>query len=142
MPIPSTSKLMFPCDLSWKLIQKGYRQPMPPKRFPSNVQTQAEGIRAAWNHINTPMTIGDLDFLAFNTAIEKAGALEGEVNDLRTLLIDRLNQRNDAYASLWDSVKRVRSGVKGIYGDDSSQYELVGGTRASERKPRARRVSE
>ncbi|HEX2990913.1 MAG TPA: hypothetical protein VHO49_09560 [Anaerolineales bacterium] len=115
---------------------------MSPKRFPSNVQNQAEDIRAAWNYINTSMTFGDLDFLAFNAAIEKADALEGEVNDLRTLLIDRLNQRNDAYAGLWDNVKRVRSAVKGIYGDDSSQYEMVGGTRASERKPRSRRVSE
>jgi hypothetical protein len=115
---------------------------MKPKRFPSNVQNQAEGIRAAWNQINTSMTFGNLDFMAFNAAMEKADALEGEVNDLRTLLIDRLNQRNDAYASLWDNVKRVRSGVKGIYGDDSSQYEMVGGTRASERKPRTRRVSE
>jgi hypothetical protein len=114
---------------------------MTTKRFPGNLQTQAEGIRAAWNHIDTSMTFGDLDFMAFNAAIEKAGALESEVSELRTLLVDRLNKRNDAYASVWEMVKRVRSGVKGYYGDDSSQYEMVGGTRASERKPRSRRVS-
>jgi hypothetical protein len=28
----------------------------------------------------------------------------------------------------------VRSGVKAIYGDDSLQYEMVGGTRLRERK--------
>jgi hypothetical protein len=32
-------------------------------------------------------------------------------------------------------VQRVRNGVKANYGDYSSQYEMVGGTRASERKP-------
>jgi hypothetical protein len=36
-------------------------------------------------------------------------------------------------------VKRVRSAIKGVYGDDSTQYEMVGGTRMSERKPRTRK---
>ncbi len=31
-------------------------------------------------------------------------------------------------------------GVKAIYGDDSSQYEMVGGTRLSERKTYARKA--
>jgi hypothetical protein len=31
-------------------------------------------------------------------------------------------------------MKRVRAGVKANYGDDSQQYEMVGGTRMSERK--------
>ena len=37
-------------------------------------------------------------------------------------------------AGIWDVVKRVCAGVKAIYGDDSSQYEMVGGTPMSERK--------
>ena len=43
-------------------------------------------------------------------------------------------------SALWDKVKRVRNSVKGTFGDDSSQYEMVGGTRLSDRKP-ARRKS-
>jgi hypothetical protein len=42
--------------------------------------------------------------------------------------------------ALWDKVKRVRKGVKANYGDDSSQYEMVGGTRTSERQPRTRKA--
>jgi hypothetical protein len=42
---------------------------------------------------------------------------------------------------MWDKVKRVRAGVKANYGDDSSQYEMVGGTRLSERKPPTRRIT-
>jgi hypothetical protein len=34
---------------------------------------------------------------------------------------------------------RVRGGRKAVYGRDSSQYEMVGGTRLSERKPAARK---
>lgn len=33
------------------------------------------------------------------------------------------------YEGLWDKVKRVRNSVKANYGDDSSQYEMVGGMR-------------
>ena len=36
---------------------------------------------------------------------------------------------------MWDKVKRVRAGVKANYGDDSQQFEMIGGTRTSERKP-------
>jgi hypothetical protein len=38
-------------------------------------------------------------------------------------------------------MKRIRSVIKGTYGDDSSQYELVGGTRLSDRKPYRRRTT-
>jgi hypothetical protein len=40
---------------------------------------------------------------------------------------------------VWDTVKRIRAGVKGAYGDDSFEYDLIGGTRRSERKRPARR---
>lgn len=43
---------------------------------------------------------------------------------------------------LWESIKRMRTSIKGLYGDDSSEYKLVGGTRRNEykrtpRKPQA-----
>jgi hypothetical protein len=37
-------------------------------------------------------------------------------------------------------VKRIYEGVKANYGDDSMQYEMVGRTRASNRKRRAHRM--
>ncbi len=54
-------------------------------------------------------------------------------------LTDARNRRDALYTAIWSKVKRVRSGVKGIYGDDSSQYEMVGGTRLSERKAPVRK---
>ena len=44
------------------------------------------------------------------------------------------NQRDTAYAKVWNNTKRTRNYVKAVYGDDSSQYEMIGGTRKSERK--------
>ena len=39
------------------------------------------------------------------------------------------------------SFLRARMGIKVIYGDDSSQYEMVGGTRLSDRKTVARKAA-
>jgi hypothetical protein len=55
-------------------------------------------------------------------------------------LTDKRNQRDALYTQIWDKVKRVRNGKKGIYGDDSSQYEVIGGTRLSERKTPVRKT--
>jgi hypothetical protein len=54
--------------------------------------------------------------------------LEQQLSDLR-------NERDELQKLTWDQVKRCRFAIKGIYGDDSRQYELVGGTRLSDRKP-------
>ena len=47
--------------------------------------------------------------------------------------------RETGAINLWDKVKRVRSFLKGVFGDDSSQYEMVGGIRVSEWKFRIRK---
>jgi hypothetical protein len=58
---------------------------------------------------------------------------------LEAQLLEVRDRRDELYLAAWDKVKRMRAGIKGLYGDDSSEYELVGGTRRSERK-RARRT--
>jgi 3-phenylpropionate/cinnamic acid dioxygenase small subunit len=44
------------------------------------------------------------------------------------------NQWDAAHLVLRDKVKRVRTGIKASFGDDSSTYEMVSGARMSERK--------
>jgi hypothetical protein len=60
--------------------------------------------------------------------------VEYRLSSLETQLTDLRNQREALYQSAWDKVKRVRASVKGMYGDDSTQYEMVGGTRLRDRK--------
>jgi hypothetical protein len=74
------------------------------------------------------------------TDLSAYAPLDAEINKLEKQLADKRNQREQLCIATWDKVKRVRASVRGIYGDDSTQYELVGGTRLSDRKPRARRV--
>jgi hypothetical protein len=62
------------------------------------------------------------------------------MNTLEVQMTNLRNQREELYRALWDKVKRVRNGIKAHYGDDSSQYEMIGGTRVSDRKPPTRKV--
>lgn len=112
---------------------------MTKKPYPTNIVEQAQSVLDAWNQINAEMTFGDLTAALLSADITQAGPLEGEIMNLETQLTNLRNQRDDLYLAAWDKVKRVRAGVKGNYGDDSSQYEMVGGTRASERKSPTRK---
>ncbi len=98
----------------------------------------AEGLEA-WKKIDPALTIGNLTQAALAADLERVRSLQAGLDKLDAQLTDRRNQRDAALASLWDKVKRVRSGVKAIYGDDSSRYEMVGGTRKSEREKAMRK---
>ncbi len=108
--------------------------------FPTNVVKQAQDVLSAWNQIDTKLTIGALTPALLTTDITAATTLESDIARLEAQLTDKRNQRDALYTQIWDKVKRVRNGVKGIYGDDSSQYEMIGGTRMSERKSPARKA--
>src|SRR3972149_11255307 len=74
--------------------------------------------------------------------INQARGIEEQMTNLENQLTNLRNQRDAINQFLWDKVKRGRAGVKANYGDDSSQYEMVGGTRLSERKSARRRTAE
>jgi hypothetical protein len=120
---------------------KGNVTTMPKRLFPPDVIEQAQVIMGGWNQLATPTpTFGSLSSVSFAAEVSTAATLDGQIAVLEAQLTDKRNQRDVVYGSIWDKVKRVRSAVKGIYGDDSSQYEIVGGTRLSERKTRTRRI--
>ncbi len=106
------------------------------RKFPTNVLEQAQKVLDAWNQISTTLAFGTLNVAALTGDITAAKTLETDISKLERQLEDKRNQREAIYTSMWDKVKRVRSGVKSNFGDDSYQYDLIGGTRTSDRKPR------
>src|SRR3990172_557011 len=108
------------------------------KLYPSNVLKNAIRVRTHLKTIDEGLAFGDVDLGRLDAAIEGIYKTQHEVISLEHRLIEVRNRRDELYLSAWDQVKRVRAGVKGLYGDDSNEYQLVGGTRRSERK-RARR---
>ena len=114
---------------------------MPGKSYPTDVIEQAQVVSDAWTQISPSLAFGSLNATGLNATISAATMLQAQIASLETQLTDLRNQRHALNAGIWDTVKRVRAGVKAIYGDDSSQYEMVGGTRLSERKAPVRRTA-
>jgi len=114
---------------------------MTKKPFPTDVLEQAQSVANAWEQINEEMTFGDLTFSALAGDLSNAAPIQSQIDSLETQLTNLRNQRDELFLSIWDKVKRARNGVKANYGDDSSQYEIVGGTRLSERKSPTRKAS-
>ncbi len=114
---------------------------MPNKLYPTDVLKQAQDVLSAWNQITPPLTtVGTLTPAILTADVTAATTLESDMTKLEAQLTDKRNQRDALYTGIWDKVKRVRNGVKAIYGDDSSQYEMIGGTRLSERKAPTRKA--
>jgi hypothetical protein len=109
-------------------------------RFPSNLLKEAQELLGGWNRITPVPTIGSVTPATFSADVMAAAALDAQIIDLEKQLVEKRNLRELLYNALWEKMKRIRSLVKGTFGDDSSQYELVGGTRLSDRKPHRRHL--
>ena len=114
--------------------------PMSSKNYPPNILEQASTALAACKQIDPALTIGSLTQDTFGALITAAQASQAQITQLELQLLELRNQRDNQLTQLWDTTKRVRATVRGVYGDDSSEYSIVGGTRLSERKRAARRA--
>lgn len=73
----------------------------------------------------------------------RLAALESVISELDTVNAHRtqlVNSKAEQAKHVSDYIVQVRAVVKGISGPDSSEYEMVGGTRASERKKPKRKT--
>lgn len=109
------------------------------KPYPTDILNKLQTSIASWQAIDPTLKFGDLSLEKMQAALERGESLRNQIDALETQLTDLRNQRDEAYHTGWKYINRLRDGVKGFYGDDSSEYEMVGGTRRSERKPRSKR---
>jgi hypothetical protein len=112
------------------------------KKFtPTEIVQQGLSVIDAWNQINEQMAFGDLTFMALVQEVNAVGPILNRMTTLENELTDLRNQRDALCLAIAQKLTRVRRGVSAFYGLDSSQYEMVGGTRTSERKPPKRRTA-
>jgi len=104
------------------------------RNYPTDIVEHIRAIVEAWKEIDPELQIGTLTLPELEAEMTQAGAIYTQLDSLEVQLIDLRNRRDAIGASLWDKAKRIRTGVKSIFGDDSSEYEMMGGTRISERK--------
>jgi hypothetical protein len=112
---------------------------MASKKYPTDVLVQASAILAACKQINPDMKTGMITQATFAEELTHTHTIQAQLHVLEMQMIDLRNKRDQQLTRMWDVIKRTRATVKGTYGDDSTEYELVGGTRASERKRSTRR---
>jgi glycine/serine hydroxymethyltransferase len=98
-----------------------------------DILADAEQIARVWAE-NPTFVLNDITFTQFQTMITELRAQRGHTEDLRTQLTASSIQTNDKAVAVNNINTRVRSGIRGFFGPNSTQYDQVGGTRTSERK--------
>jgi hypothetical protein len=112
------------------------------KLYPTDTLTQAQTILALWERIDLSMTFHDLSVEALSANIVKVQGLREKILRLQHELVEMRNERDATSIEIWQQVKKVRAGIKSVYGDDSTEYQLAGGTRLRDRKrPRRKATS-
>jgi hypothetical protein len=108
---------------------------MTAKQFPTDILEQAIDAQEAWGQIDEGLVYGNVSLAALVTDIAQIRTLDHTLSNLETQLTEVRNRREAVCQAAWDKVKRVRAGIKASFGDDSTQYEMIGGKRLSDRKP-------
>ncbi len=114
---------------------------MQAKNYPTDLLEQATNVLTVMNQIDEAMSFGNVNHAVLEADVTEMVPLLTQIVQLETQLTSLRNQRDAISQNMWDKVKRIRMGVKANYGDDSSEYEMMGGTRLSDRKPRVRKVA-
>lgn len=112
---------------------------MPTYTNPAEVSADADNILKVWS-ANTDFKLKDLTLDQFRqdrtdleTVLKELQKKDDEMTPLR-------NRRDDLTSRIKTACTRARAGIKGYFGEDSTEYELAGGTRASERKKSGRKA--
>ena len=106
--------------------------------FPKNVLDQARTVLRVWRETKPEMTIGEMTIKQLEDVVGAAEKDRDAIESTESQLEKQRDQRAVSYGSAWDHVKRSRAGFKGAFGDDSTEYERVGGKRRSDRKKTTR----
>lgn len=109
------------------------------KSFPPDTLEQGAAVLAACKQINPDMKVGAMDQATLAHELAETQSIQAQINSLELQITNLRNKRDQRLLGIWETVKRARYTVKGTYGDDSSEYELIGGKRMSERKKSIRK---
>lgn len=113
---------------------------MPSKPYPPDVLKQARRVLDALGQIDNQISIDPFNAGKLTENLKLAEDIHMQLINLANRMTDLRNQRDGVHQAIWDQVKRVRAAVRGIYGDDSSEYEMAGGTPISEKKSPRRKI--
>ncbi len=102
--------------------------------YPKNTLEQAHTILRVWRETKPEMLIGEMTLKQLEDVVDDAEKDRDAIETTEAQLDKQRDKRDESYEEAWDHVKRSRAGFKGAFGDDSTEYERVGGKRRSDRK--------
>jgi hypothetical protein len=105
------------------------------------VKSDAKNVLKVWTD-NTDFKMKDVTLESFGADFEALEKVLDDIAELELKLTPLRNQRDDLARKINETTTRARSGMRGFFGPNSSQYEQAGGTRASERKRPQRKAAE
>jgi hypothetical protein len=100
------------------------------------VLADVDSLIQVWED-NPDLLLGDLTLLNVKAKRENLRARNQLVDEARTDLSRLIDEASDVRDEAEQIITRGRSGIRATFGPNSAQYAQVGGTRASERKPRS-----
>jgi len=103
-----------------------------------DIQAQANQLSRVWND-NPELALGDLTQKQFADMGKAFAVARTAVDDLRNQLTRAVNDLNAQGQEILAIAVRARSVARGQFGPNSTQYEQLGGTRSSDRKPRSKK---
>ena len=111
---------------------------MATNRTVDSILFDADRLIQVWTE-NPTFSMGDVTLESFKAAVDKLRAVRKARDEIRVKLTKFIDDTNDQKDLIDELVVRGRSGVKATFGPNSAQYEQVGGTRQSDRKPPRRK---
>lgn len=105
-----------------------------PKRNSTILETARQRLAALKSFTPKPNFGPTLDLDQYEQEVNTLSASLDEYNDLLSRLDALQNDLDARQANLRDKNKRMLAAVGALYGTNSNEYELAGGTRTSERK--------
>ena len=112
---------------------------MPSRINADEAIADADNILKVWNP-NPDFKLKDVTLAQFQQDRTDLADVLTELKKKDDEMTPLRNQRDDLAQKINGNCTRARAGIKGYFGDNSSEYELAGGTRSSERQrtgPRA-----
>jgi len=112
---------------------------MKSKPLPNRVLKQLDNAIAVWG-AHDDFTVGpDITLKKVKDTRAQLDVCLITLIDLRRQVTEQTDLRDDCARTANELVVRIRKGIAGFYGPDSTQYAQAGGTRASERKTPTRK---
>jgi len=99
------------------------------------VLADAEKLLRVWAD-NPEFALSGVTLVSLQAMVDDLRAKRTQVETTRTQLTKEVNDANDSADAVNAIVTRGRASGRGYFGPNSSQYEQLGGTRTSEKKPR------